>query len=112
MFFRAARVSSPVSSLLRSTEKIDWPRPSSSPRSPRSTSTATSGSSNAGNTEVTTWPPELVGANRPVTASWLVRRCSSSVTPGRANFVAPSDNSVVWSTGRHWTSPVRCWPSG
>ncbi len=65
MFFRATRVSSPVSSLLRSTVKIDWPRPSSSPRSPRSTSTATSGSSSAGNTDVTTCPPELVGASRP-----------------------------------------------
>ena len=45
-------------------------------------------------------------------ASWLVRRCSSSVTPGGSNFVAPSDRRVVWSTGRHWTSPVRCCPSG
>ncbi len=32
-----------------------------------------------------------VGANSPVMASWRVRRCTSSVTPGWSNFVAPSD---------------------
>ena len=40
----ATFTSAPESTLAWSTAKMDWPRPSSRPRSPRSTSTATSGS--------------------------------------------------------------------
>ena len=57
-------------------------------------------------------PPLEVGANNPVIASWVARRCASVVTPGRSNFVAPWDRNVVWSTGSHWMAWVRCEPSG
>src|SRR6185312_9109788 len=106
---RATFTSAPESTLPWSTLKIDWPRPSSRPRSPRSTSTATCGSSGAGNTEVTTSPPDVVGASSPVMARPDTFR---SATPGRWNFVAPSDSIVVASTGLHWVAPVRCCPSG
>jgi hypothetical protein len=45
---RATFTSAPESTLVWSTVKMDWPRPSSRPRSPRSTSTATCGSSAPG----------------------------------------------------------------
>ena len=52
------------------------------------------------------------GANRPVIAIWVRRRCASSVTPGRSNFVAPWERNVVWSTGSHCVDSVRCSPPG
>ena len=61
---------------------------------------------------MTTSPPDVVGASRPVIGEPGGLRCSSSVTPGRWNFVAPSDSIVVRSTGLHWIAPVRCCPSG
>ena len=61
---------------------------------------------------MTTLPPELVGASSPVIGQLLDCAAAASVTPGRWNFVAPSDSIVVRSTGLHWIAPVRCCPSG
>ena len=59
---------------------------------------------------MTTSPPDVVGASSPVIARPDAFRVVG--TPGRWNFVAPSDSIVVRSTGLHWIAPVRCCPSG
>src|SRR5699024_11177758 len=92
-----------------STVKID----SLSPRSPWYTSTATAGSRSRGPAELSTLPCiAAVGANRPVTASWLLRRFHASLVSGGRNFVVPWDSRVPLLVGFHWIVCVRTSPFG